>query len=160
MGFKTHLALFLYCVFYMYLQRTIKKTVEINGIGLHTGQPTRLKFRPAPENTGIYFVRTDLESNPAISARAEYVKATQMATTLGGPEFKVHTIEHCMSSLGALRIDNLFIELDGPEIPIGYRSADIFFQALLNAGIDEQNLPRHDIYVNQKINYGNEEKQA
>ena len=81
---------------------------------------------PAPENTGVYFVRKDLPGCPALKAQAEFVQATTMATTMGGDIFSVATIEHCLSSLAALRIDNLFIELDGPEIPIGDGSAQIF----------------------------------
>src|SRR3712207_1193222 len=100
----------------MFLQRTIRKKVKVEGIGLHTGEPAELIFKPAPVNTGIYVVRTDLPGSPAISVRANHVRATQMATTLGGPAFSVSTVEHCLSSLAALRIDNLLIELTGPEI--------------------------------------------
>ncbi len=110
----------------MFLQRTIKRKAEVVGIGLHTGETARLTFSPAPENTGIYFVRRDLPGRPAISTSAHLVKATILATTLGGDTFSVSTVEHCLSTLAALRIDNLFIELDGPEIPIGDGSAKPF----------------------------------
>lgn len=83
-----------------------------------------------------------------------------MATTIGGDIFSVATIEHCLSSLAALRIDNLFIELDGPEIPIGDGSAQIFFKALMDAGIVEQDSPRKYAYITQPIYYGTEEKHA
>lgn len=144
----------------MFLQRTIRKRVKIEGIGLHTGAPTTLTFRPAPENTGIYFVRTDLPGSPAISTRAEYVRATALATTLGGPAFSVSTVEHCLSTLAAFRIDNLFIELDGPEIPIGDGSAYVFMEALLSAGLVEQEEPRKYAYITQPIFYGDGEKHA
>lgn len=144
----------------MYLQRTIRKKKRVEGIGLHTGEPTSLTFRPAPPNTGIYFVRTDLKRNPSIAAHADFVQATSMATTVGGPEFSVSTVEHCLSALAAFRIDNLFIELDGPEIPIGDGSAEIFMEALLEAGMVEQEAQRKYALITQAVYYGTEEKHA
>ena len=144
----------------MYLQRTVRKRKSVDGIGLHTGKPTSLVFCPAPPNTGIYFVRTDLPGNPSISVHADYVQATSMATTIGGPEFRVSTVEHCLSALAAFRIDNLFIELNGPEIPIGDGSAQVFMEALLDAGMVEQEEQRRYALVTQPIYYGNEEKHA
>lgn len=144
----------------MFLQRTIRKRVEVKGIGLHTGKPATLTFCPAPENTGVFFVRSDLPGRPALAARADHVKATQLATTVGGEAFSVSTVEHCLSTLSAFRIDNLFIELDGPEIPIGDGSAKIFFDAILSAGIVEQEQPRKYAYINQTIYYGDSEKYA
>lgn len=132
----------------------------MRGIGLHTGRPTTLVFAPAPENTGIYFVRTDLKGSPALSTRADLVTATTMATTLGGDIFSVATVEHCLSTLAALRIDNLFIELDGPEIPIGDGSARVFLEAIQAAGLFEQSAPRQYAYVCQPIYYGSEDKYA
>src|SRR5580704_1572382 len=101
----------------MFLQRTIRRPVRVEGIGLHTGESASLTFRPAPVNTGIHVVRTDLPGRPSIAVHSDHVRATQMATTLGSPAFSVSTVEHCLSSLAAFRIDNLFIELSGPEIP-------------------------------------------
>lgn len=144
----------------MFLQRTIRKRAVVKGIGLHTGKPATLTFCPAPENTGVYFVRNDLPGSPAMSTRAEFVTATTMATTLGGSEFSVSTVEHCLSALAALRIDNLFIELDGPEIPIGDGSAIVFLEALLEAGVVEQEQPRKYAYISQPIYYGTDEKHA
>ena len=132
----------------------------MHGTGLHTGKPARLTFCPAPTDIGIYFVRTDLKGRPAISARAQFVRATTMATTLGEDLFSVSTVEHCLSALTALRIDNLFIELDGPEVPIGDGSAYPFLQALLEAEIAEQDQPRKYAYIDQLIHYGNKEKYA
>lgn len=83
-----------------------------------------------------------------------------MATTLGGPEFSVSTVEHCLSALAAFRIDNLFIELTGPEIPIGDGSAYVFMEALLAAGLVEQEEPRKYAFVTQPIFYGDAEKHA
>ncbi|MGE0762011.1 MAG: UDP-3-O-acyl-N-acetylglucosamine deacetylase [Bdellovibrionales bacterium] len=144
----------------MFLQRTIRRRVEVEGIGLHTGAPAKLTFCPAPENTGIYFVRRDLPGRPAISTQADLVTATTMATTLGGEEFSVSTVEHCLSALAALRIDNLFIELDGPEIPIGDGSARFFLEAILQAGLADQEQPRKYAYICQPIYFGTDEKYA
>lgn len=144
----------------MFLQRTIRRRIEVKGIGLHTGEPSFLTFCPAPEDTGIYFVRSDLPGRPAISARAEHVQATTMATTLGGKYFSVSTVEHCLSALAAFRIDNLFIELKGPEIPIGDGSASIFLEAILEAGVVEQKQARKYAYISQTIYYGSDEKHA
>lgn len=144
----------------MFLQRTIRQKAVVEGIGLHTGAPAKLTFCPAPEDTGIYFVRRDLPGSPAISTQADRVKATTMATTLGGDAFSVSTVEHCLSTLAALRIDNLFIELEGPEIPIGDGSAKVFLDAILKAGLAEQNQPRKYAYVTQPIYEGDEEKHA
>src|SRR5882757_3476863 len=144
----------------MFLQRTIRQKSSVNGIGLHTGQPARLTFCPAPEGTGIYFVRRDLPGSPSISAQADRVTATTTATTLGGDAFSVSTVEHCLSTLAALRIDNLFIELDGPEIPIGDGSAAQFLEAILAAGLVEQSQPRRYAYITQPIFQGDTDKHA
>ncbi|CAM6032082.1 unnamed protein product, partial [Sphagnum compactum] len=144
----------------MFLQRTIRKRAEVKGIGLHTGKPTTLTFCPAPANTGVYFVRADLPGRPALAAKADHVRATQLATTIGGEHFSVSTVEHCLSTLAAFRIDNLIIELDGPEIPIGDGSAKVFLDALIGAGMVEQEQPRKYAYINQTIYYGDDEKYA
>lgn len=144
----------------MFLQRTIRKKIFVEGIGLHTGKPASLCFKPAPPNTGIYFVRTDLPGSPAVTTHAQHVQATSMATTLGGAEFSVSTVEHCLAAMAAFRIDNLFIELSGPEIPICDGSASAFTQALLEAGFVDQDEPRKYAYVTQPIFYGDGEKHA
>jgi UDP-3-O-[3-hydroxymyristoyl] N-acetylglucosamine deacetylase len=144
----------------MFLQRTIRQRATVEGIGLHTGKPAKLTFCPAPEGTGIYFVRRDLPGSPAISTQASGVTATTMATTLGGEAFSVSTVEHCLSTLAALRIDNLFIELDGPEIPIGDGSAAPFLEAIMGAGLTEQSEPRKYAYITQPIFQGDQEKHA
>lgn len=144
----------------MFLQRTIRNQATVAGIGLHTGAPAKLTFRPAPAGTGIYFVRRDLPGAPAIPTAAEGVTATTMATTLGGGAFTVSTVEHCLSTIAALRIDNLFIELDGPEIPIGDGSAQPFLDAILAAGLAEQNEPRKYAYITQPIYAGDDHKHA
>jgi UDP-3-O-[3-hydroxymyristoyl] N-acetylglucosamine deacetylase len=144
----------------MFLQRTIRKSAEVKGIGLHTGEPAAVTFRPAPANAGIHIIRKDLPGSPSITVDAKNVRATAMATTLGGPAFQVATVEHCLSSLSAFRIDNLFIELSGPEIPIGDGSAAPFMQALIDAGFLEQEAPRKYAYITKSIFYGDGDKHA
>jgi UDP-3-O-[3-hydroxymyristoyl] N-acetylglucosamine deacetylase len=144
----------------MFLQRTIRSRAVVEGIGLHTGQPAKLTFCPAPEGTGIYFVRRDLPGHPAISPHIERVRATTLATTLGSDDFSVSTVEHCLSALAAFRVDNLLIELDGPEIPIGDGSAKVFLDALLAVGFVEQNQPRTYTYITEPIFEGDQDKHA
>jgi len=142
----------------MVVQQTIKKAVEVIGIGLHTGKRAVLVFKPAPENTGVYFIRKDLPGQPAVKAHSSNVRATNMATVLGGEGFSIHTVEHLMSAVVALGIDNLFIELHGPEIPIGDGSATSFFEALRSAGRVQQKLARKYIYVTKPVYYSQGDK--
>jgi UDP-3-O-[3-hydroxymyristoyl] N-acetylglucosamine deacetylase len=142
----------------MLYQRTLRKPVTVEGVGLHSGKPARLLFRPAPSGTGIYFQRRDLPGQPTLRVSGENVEATQLATTLGGKDFSVSTIEHCLSGVAAFRIDNLIIELEGPEIPICDGSAAVFSQKILEAGFVEQDQPRKYYYVTKPILEGNEEK--
>jgi UDP-3-O-[3-hydroxymyristoyl] N-acetylglucosamine deacetylase len=101
-----------------------------------------------------------LPGTPSLKVSARNVRATTQATTVGGPDFSVATIEHCLSALSALRIDNLFIELDGPEIPIGDGSARVFLQALLDVGLVEQDQPRKYCYITEPIYFSEGEKHA
>lgn len=144
----------------MFLQKTIRKKTIVHGIGIHSGDPCTLTFRPAPADTGVYFVRTDLPGSPSLKVSAKNVQATSHATTIGGPAFSVATIEHCLSALSALRIDNLFVELDGPEIPIGDGSAKEFLKALLEVGMVEQDQPRKYCYITEPIYFSEGEKHA
>jgi UDP-3-O-[3-hydroxymyristoyl] N-acetylglucosamine deacetylase len=144
----------------MFLQKTIKKRTNVQGVGLHSGKTCNLTFVPAPPNTGVHFVRADLPGKPSLKVHAHQVSATGYATTLGGPAFSVSTVEHCMSALSALRIDNLFIELDGPEIPICDGSAKDFLEALHRVGIVEQDQPRKYCYITQPIYFEEGDKQA
>ncbi len=142
----------------MLFQRTIRKPVSVEGIGLHSGKPTKLTFRPAPTGSGIHFIRRDLPGAPSVSVSAQNVQATTLATTLGGKEFNVSTIEHCLSSVAAFRIDNMVIELEGPEIPICDGSAAPFSEKILEAGFVDQDQPRKYLYVTKPLLEGNEEK--
>jgi UDP-3-O-[3-hydroxymyristoyl] N-acetylglucosamine deacetylase len=144
----------------MFLQKTIRKRSEVKGIGIHSGEACTLTFLPAPPNTGVHFVRADLPNKPSVKVHAHHVSATGYATTLSGEVFSVSTVEHCMSAISALRIDNLIIELDGPEIPICDGSAREFLEALHKVGMVEQDQPRKYCYVTQPIYFEEGEKQA
>lgn len=144
----------------MFLQRTLKKRVTIEGAGLHTGAPTSISFGPAPADTGVYFMRADLEGRPSLPVLAKYVQATAYATTLGNEFFSISTVEHCLSSLTALQIDNAIIELTGPEIPICDGSAIVFYDELKKAGTVEQEAPRRYIFIQKPVYVGNHEKHA
>jgi UDP-3-O-[3-hydroxymyristoyl] N-acetylglucosamine deacetylase len=144
----------------MIYQKTIQQDVYIKGIGLHTGKPVSLHCKPAPENTGIYFIRRDITGLPALRVQSKNVKATQLATVLGGDLFAVSTVEHCMAAVAALQIDNLYIELDGPELPIGDGSADLYFEALRQTGIIEQSSLRKYFYITQPVYFSQGDKYA
>ncbi len=144
----------------MFFQKTIRKSVEVTGIGIHSGQSSTLRFKPAPANTGVYFIRADLPNKPFLKVSALNVQAVSYQTTLGGPFFQVATIEHCVSALSALRLDNVYIELDGPEIPICDGSAAYFLKALVQAEIIELDEPRKYCYITEPISYSEGDKSA
>lgn len=116
-------------------QQTLSGEATFDGIGLHTGQPARLHFRPAEAGTGIRFRRIDLPDQPVIPATLDHVVSTDRGTSLGLGEARVHTVEHVLAAVAALRIDNLEIELDGPELPIGDGSFRPFLDLLARAGV-------------------------
>lgn len=144
----------------MFLQRTIRDRVRVEGVGLHTGKPTALTFSPAPTGGGIHFVRRDLPDSPSLRVHVDNVVSTNNATTLGNEFFSVSTVEHCLSAMSALRIDNLIIELDGPEIPIVDGSAKPYLEGLLKVGLVEQDEARKYAFVKQPIYYGDDAKHA
>ena len=144
----------------MFFQKTIRKSVQVEGIGIHSGEKSTLRFKPAPANTGVYFIRADLPNKPFLKVSALNVQAVSYQTTLGGPFFQVATIEHCVSALSALRLDNVYIELDGPEIPICDGSAQYFLKALIQAEIIELDEPRKYCYVTEPIEYHEGDKSA
>lgn len=132
----------------------------IKGVGLHKGIETTLSFCPAPVNAGIHLVRTDLEGCPSVPIHVDHVKATALATTIGTERFAVSTVEHCLSTLAAFRIDNVYLELKGSEVPIGDGSAKIFMDEIHKVGTIEQSEPRKYIYITKPIYCGTEEKHA
>jgi UDP-3-O-[3-hydroxymyristoyl] N-acetylglucosamine deacetylase len=121
----------------MRYKNTLEKEVFIRGVGLHSGRMINMRLRPAPRNTGIVFFRKDA-GNVQIPAGINNVVDTTFATNLASQGVKVGTVEHILSALAALNIDNLYIDLDGPEIPILDGSAHYFAQKILEAGIARQ----------------------
>jgi UDP-3-O-[3-hydroxymyristoyl] N-acetylglucosamine deacetylase len=122
----------------MIKQRTLRSIVRATGVGLHTGQKVAMALRPAPIDTGIVFCRSDLPGNPAIPASALNVTNTVMATVLEHEGAKVSTVEHLMSALFGLGVDNAYIDVSAEEVPIMDGSAGTFVFLLQSAGIEEQ----------------------
>jgi UDP-3-O-[3-hydroxymyristoyl] N-acetylglucosamine deacetylase/3-hydroxyacyl-[acyl-carrier-protein] dehydratase len=141
------------------LQRTIAQPVSMSGIGLHTGTSCTMTFKPAPENYGIRFVRTDLGGNPEIPATADNVVDVSRGTTLGIGGAKVHTVEHVLAAVVGLQIDNIIIELNGIEPPVGDGSSVVFVDLLIKAGFVQQDAPKDYLIIDQTVTYHNEENQ-
>lgn len=135
----------------MIKQRTIKQTASAVGIGLHSGRKVKLLMRPAPPDTGIVFRRVDITPAVDLPSRAEAVNDTRLATTLNEGKVIVSTIEHLMSALNGLGIDNLIVEVDAPEIPIMDGSGATFVYLIRSAGILEQPVPRRFVRVKKTI---------
>ena len=135
----------------MFYQRTIKSIVTTVGIGVHTGNRVQLTLRPAPQNTGIVFIRTDIKANPSIAASAENVSNTILATSLRENGVTVSCVEHLMAALWSQGIDNLFIDVSGEEIPIMDGSAAPFIYLIKSAGIEAQRAPKSFIKIKKAI---------
>lgn len=119
-------------------QRTLKEPVEFSGIGLHTGAEVVMRFVPAKEGTGVVFKRSDLPGHPVIPATIEYVCANARNTILGVADVRIHTVEHVLAAARAYHLDNLLIEINGIEPPVGNGSSDVFVEMIEKAGIIEQ----------------------
>lgn len=119
-------------------QRTLEREVQFSGIGIHTGEIVMMKFCPDREGSGISFKRVDLPGQPVIPATVEYVCDTSRSTTLGIGPMRIHTVEHVLAALSAYRIDNLTIEINSIEPPVGNGSSDVFVQMIEQAGVIEQ----------------------
>jgi len=135
-------------------QKTIKKPIELEGIGLHTASQVNMKFKPAPINTGINFIRVDVEDSPMIKASIFQVldqDKSPRRTSVGNGPVEVHTIEHLMAALWALGIDNIIVEIDGPELPGLDGSAMGFIDILKRSGIEKQGLPKKVFQVRSPI---------
>ncbi len=139
-------------------QRTIQKPVTVKGKGLHTGVEVELTFQPAPENFGFKFKRIDLEGQPIISAIAENVVDTSRGTTIEEKGVRVSTIEHTLAALHGLGIDNILMEVNGPETPIADGSSAYFVKALKEAGIVELEAERKYYEVKEKLVYTDKER--
>lgn len=139
-------------------QRTIKNSVWVEGVGLHTGMPVKLTFHPAPPNHGFKFRRVDLDGQPVIPADINLVVSTNRGTTLStGNGVSVATVEHTLAALVGLGIDNVLIDLDGPEAPILDGSSTAFADILTHAGIEEQDAEREYLYIREPITWTDEE---
>ncbi|MCB4755679.1 MAG: UDP-3-O-acyl-N-acetylglucosamine deacetylase [Elusimicrobia bacterium] len=134
-------------------QKTIETDALVQGVGLHTGRPCQVLFKPAPAGTGILFIRTDLPAKPAIPARLEFVVDVVRGTTLGRGDVRIYTIEHLLSALNGLGLDNLIIELDDNEPPVLDGSAVEFVKALQGAGIRTQGASRNYFTVTSPVEY-------
>ena len=130
-------------------QRTLKTEVSYTGIGLHSGREVHATLKPAPEDTGIVFVRKDLSGEPQIHAKAQNVTSTLRATTVEENGNKVFTIEHLMSAFHAHRIDNAYVELDSEVPPVADGASLVFFELMAKAGIVEQAKDRREIVIDK-----------
>lgn len=134
--------------------------IRATGIGLHTGEKVFLTLRPAPEDTGIVFRRSDLSPMVEIQASAENVGDTMLSTTLMKGEVRVSTVEHLLAALAGLGIDNAIIDITAPEVPIMDGSASPFVFLLQSAGIKEQNKPKRFIRIKKPISVSGGDKTA
>lgn len=134
-------------------QKTIAEETHFSGIGLHTGNLTTLSFKPAPPNTGVTFVRVDLPDKPSVKADIDHVVDVSRGTTIGVNGVKVHTVEHVLAAVAGLGIDNIEIEVDANETPVGDGSSLPFMQALKKAGLAEQDAPRQYIKITEPVYY-------
>ena len=135
----------------MIRQRTLKNVIRARGIGLHTGEKIYLTLRPAPVDTGVVFIRADADCVVEIPARTEYVGDTTLATIIVKDGHRIATVEHLMSALSGLGIDNIYVEVSGPEMPIMDGSAATFVFLIQSAGIEEQNAAKKFIKFNKKV---------
>jgi len=134
-------------------QKTIKNSATISGIGIHTGVHTNLTLLPAKENTGIRFIRTDLEGKPTIPANVDYVFSTNRSTNLRANNAEIHTVEHILASIVAEGIDNIIIEVDNMEIPILDGSSIQFSDLIITAEVQELSAKRKFFEIKRKISF-------
>ncbi len=141
-------------------QRTIKTEVSVSGTGLHTGEKVTLTFRPAPENHGFKFRRIDIEGQPVIDADVDNVTDTSRGTTITQNGASVNTVEHVLASLVGLELDNVLIDLDGPETPIMDGSSLQYVDALVEAGFKEQDAEREYFSIPYNIHYSEPDRKV
>ena len=137
----------------MLKQNTLKEQFSLSGKGLHTGLNLTVTFLPAPANHGYKIQRIDMPSQPIMDAVAENVVDTQRGTVLGKGEMRCSTVEHAMAALYALGLDNVLIQVDGPEFPILDGSAELYVQAIQRVGIQEQEAPKDFYYISKKMEF-------
>ena len=127
------------------LQRTISRVVEYSGIGLFTGEEVKLRFKPSPANTGIVFVRTDIEGHPKVPANIEMLYGARRLVTLEKDGVEIKSVEHVMAALSGLGVDNIEIEVNSNEMPAGDGSSLLFLQLLKGTGIETLAEPKKNI---------------
>ena len=137
-------------------QKTIQSDFELEGIGLHSGQLVTLTCRPAALNTGIIFKRIDLDGTPEVPVNLGNVVSTFRSTSLAKNDVTVSTTEHLLSALYGLDIDNLIVEINGPEIPILDGSAELIVKKIMAAGVEEQEGEREFLELDEQHNFKDE----
>jgi len=141
-------------------QKTIASTVSVNGIGLHTGKEVTLTFKPAAENHGIIFKRTDLQNQPLVEADIDYIVDTSRGTSLEKDGARVSTVEHTLAAVSGMDIDNILIEINCSETPILDGSSKFYTEALQKAGIKEQNAEREYLEIKENVMYTDKSKKV
>ncbi len=144
----------------MIRQRTLKNVIRATGVGLHTGEKVYLTLRPAAVNTGIVFRRVDLEDPVEINACPDNVGDTRLSTTLEQNGAKVSTVEHLLSAFAGLGIDNAYVDVSAPEVPIMDGSAGPFVFLIQSAGVEEQNAPKRFIRIKRPVRVEDGDKWA
>lgn len=144
----------------MIKQRTLKNVIRATGVGLHTGKKVYLTLRPAAVDSGIVFRRVDLDDPVDIKASPENVGDTRLSTSLVKGDVKISTVEHLLSALAGLGIDNAYIDVSAPEVPIMDGSAGPFVFLIQSAGIEEQNAPKRFIRIKRQVIVEDEDKWA
>ncbi len=135
------------------LKQTIKGSISYTGIGLHSGEITTITFKPAEDDTGIIFIRTDLEGSPEIPADIDHVIDISRGTTIGIKKASVATIEHLMAAIKSLNIDNIRVEVNGPEVPVADGSAIIYLNLLKQVGVVKQESEREYFEFDEAISF-------
>jgi UDP-3-O-[3-hydroxymyristoyl] N-acetylglucosamine deacetylase len=135
----------------MIKQRTLKNVIRATGVGLHTGEKVYLTLRPALPDTGIVFRRVDLDTPVDIPAKAENVGDTRLSTTLVKDEVRISTVEHLLSAFAGLGIDNAYVDVSAPEVPIMDGSAGPFVFLIQSAGVEEQNVAKRFIRIKRPV---------
>ena len=144
----------------MIRQRTLKNVIRATGVGLHTGKKIYLTLRPAAVDTGIVFRRVDLDDPVEIPAREENVADTTLSTTLAKGDVRISTVEHLLSAFAGLGIDNAYVDLSAPEVPIMDGSAGPFVFLIQSAGIEEQGAPKRFVRIKRAIEVTDGDKRA
>jgi len=138
-------------------QRTISRVVEYSGIGLFTGKEVEVRFKPSPANTGIVFVRTDIEGYPKVPANIETLSGSKRLISIEKDKVEVKSVEHVMAALAGLGIDNIEIEVNSNEVPAGDGSSLLFMQLLKGTGIRSLETPKNTFYLKEELKVSNDE---